>query len=112
MPQGLQTHGKRVAHRNSTHFYALENTFRFIDGMTILLRGHGFLGDDLAGTTELSSRPERSGVEGSAVSSLGSHTLVGSTLLRVGVGQYPQLPVDTRPILAHDVANELPTLIG
>jgi hypothetical protein len=33
---GLQTHGQRVAHRNSTHSYALDNTFRFIDGMTNL----------------------------------------------------------------------------
>ena len=31
---GLQTHGQRVAHRNSTHYFALDNTFRFIDGMT------------------------------------------------------------------------------
>jgi hypothetical protein len=31
---GLQTHGQRVANRNSTHSYALDNTFRFIDGMT------------------------------------------------------------------------------
>src|SRR5580658_1000493 len=31
---GLQTHGQRVAHRNSTHSFALDKTFRFIDGMT------------------------------------------------------------------------------
>src|SRR5580704_13657883 len=31
---GLQTHGQRVAHRNSTHAFALDKTFRFIDGMT------------------------------------------------------------------------------
>jgi hypothetical protein len=31
---GLQTLGQRVAHPNSTHSFALDNTFRFIDGMT------------------------------------------------------------------------------
>lgn len=30
----VSKHGQRVAHRNSTHAYALDNTFRFIDGMT------------------------------------------------------------------------------
>ena len=34
MAPGLQTHGQRVAHRNSSHSYALDNPFRFIDGMT------------------------------------------------------------------------------
>src|ERR1700748_1323947 len=41
---GLQTHGQRVAHRNSTHSFALDKTFRFIDGMTEsrgALRGKG-----------------------------------------------------------------------
>src|ERR1700733_11566932 len=42
-----------------------------------------------------------------------SQTLcVGSRPLRLGVGQYPQLPIDTRPILAHNVATKLPTLVG
>jgi hypothetical protein len=35
--------------------------------MTILLQGQVFLAEALAGTTELSSRPERSVVEGPAV---------------------------------------------
>jgi hypothetical protein len=34
VPPGLQTPGQRVAPRNSTHFSALDNSFRFIDGMT------------------------------------------------------------------------------
>jgi hypothetical protein len=37
-------------------------------GMTILLQGQAFLAEALASTTELSSRPERSVVEGPAVS--------------------------------------------
>jgi hypothetical protein len=37
-------------------------------GMTILLQGQVLLAEALAGTTELSSRPERSVVEGPAVS--------------------------------------------
>jgi len=37
-------------------------------GMTILLQGQLFLAEALAGITELSSRPERSVVEGPAVS--------------------------------------------
>jgi hypothetical protein len=36
-------------------------------GMTILLLGQVFLAEALTGTSELSSRPERSGVEGPAV---------------------------------------------
>src|ERR1700748_960837 len=39
--------------------------------MTILLRGQGFLAEAVAGKTELSSRPERSAVEGPAVFSRG-----------------------------------------
>ena len=39
MAPGLQTHGQRVAPRNSTHSYALDNTFRFIDGMTEFASG-------------------------------------------------------------------------
>jgi hypothetical protein len=31
---GLQTHGQRVANGNSTYSFALDNAFRFIDGMT------------------------------------------------------------------------------
>jgi hypothetical protein len=42
--------------------------------MTILLQGQVFLGETLAGTAELSSRPERSVVEGPAVSFPGTHT--------------------------------------
>ncbi len=34
MAPGLQTLGQPVAHRNSTHSFALDNSFRFIDGMT------------------------------------------------------------------------------
>ena len=36
MAPGLQTYGQRVARRNSTHSFALDKTFRFIDGMTKL----------------------------------------------------------------------------
>ena len=43
-------------------------------GMTILLRGQVFLAEALAVITELSSRPERSVVEGPAVLSAGTHT--------------------------------------
>jgi hypothetical protein len=52
----------RVAQRSSTHSSALDNAFRFIDGMTILFGNAKYDFQD-----ELSSRPERSVVEGSAV---------------------------------------------
>ena len=56
----------RVAQRSSTHSSALDNAFRFIDGMTILF-GVGMLapkhlfGSDVSSQTDVSSRPERSG---------------------------------------------------
>jgi hypothetical protein len=52
----------RVAQRSSTHSSALDIAFRFIDGMTILFGNAKYSFQD-----ELSSRPERSGAEGSAV---------------------------------------------
>jgi hypothetical protein len=42
--------------------------------MTILLQGQVFLAKAFSGTTELSSRAERSVVEGPAVSFPGTHT--------------------------------------
>lgn len=47
----VSKHGQRVAHRNSTHAYALDNTFRFIDGMTEL-RAVAHLGMSGGGWTE------------------------------------------------------------
>jgi hypothetical protein len=43
--------------------------------MTILLQGQVILAEALSGTTELSSRPERSVVEGTAVSFPGQKLL-------------------------------------
>ena len=50
--------------------------------MTILLHGQVLLTEALAGTAELSSRPERSAVEGPAV----SLPVLTQTLFRAGLG--------------------------